>query len=81
MKATGNTIINNYLMLLKSLSPNEKLELIARLSQSLKSKQKAEVDNTSWKSLFGALQLDSSVDDFINNLKQERSFRDKSIEL
>ncbi len=68
-------------MLLKSLSPNEKLELIARLSQSLKSKQKADVDDTSWKSLFGALQLDSSVDDFINNLKQERSFRDKSIEL
>ena len=81
MKATGNTIINNYLMLLKSLSPNEKLELIARLSQSLKSKQKAEVDDTSWKSLFGAMQLESSVDDFINNLKQERSFRDKSIEL
>jgi len=81
MKATGNTIINNYLMLLKSLSPNEKLELIARLSQSLKSKQKAEVDDTSWKSLFGAMQLESSVDDFINSLKQERSFRDKSIEL
>lgn len=68
-------------MLLKSLSPNEKLELIARLSQSLKSKQKVEVDDMSWKSLFGALQLDSSVDDFINNLNQERSFRDKSIEL
>lgn len=68
-------------MLLKSLSPNEKLELIARLSQSLKSKQKVEVDDTSWKSLFGALQLESSVDDFINNLKQERNFRDKSIEL
>lgn len=81
MKATGNTIINNYLMLLKSLSPNEKLELIARLSQSLKSKQKVEVDDTAWKSLFGALQLETSVDDFINNLKQERSFRDKSIEL
>lgn len=80
MKATGNTIINNYLMLLKSLRPNEKLELIARLSQSLKSKQKAEVDDTSWKSLFGAMKLESSVDDFINNLKQERSFRDKSKE-
>ncbi len=68
-------------MLLKSLSPNEKLELIARLSQSLKSKQNVEFDDTAWKSLFGALQLETSVDDFINNLKQERSFRDKSIEL
>ena len=68
-------------MLLKSLSPNDKLELIAKLSQSIKSKLKEKNSDKSWKSLFGALELDIPVDDFITDLRKERNFRDKSIEL
>lgn len=81
MKATSNSLINNYFMLLKSLSPNDKLELIAKLSQSMKSKRKEKDSDKSWMSLFGALELEMSVEDFLTDLKNERNFRDKSIEL
>ena len=81
MKATSNTLINNYFMLLKSLSTNDKLELIAKLSQSMKSKGKVKDSDKSWMSLFGALELEMSVEDFLTDLKNERNFRDKSIEL
>ena len=68
-------------MLLKSLSPNDKLELITKLSQSIKSKLKEKNSDKSWMSLFGALELEMPVDDFLTDLKKERNFRDKSIEL
>ena len=35
----------------------------------------------SWKSLFGALALDQSADDFVDNLKKDRKFSRKSIDL
>lgn len=81
MKAASNSLINNYFMLLKSLSPDDKLELITKLSQSIKSKLKGKNSDKSWKSLFGALELEKPVEDFLNDLKKERYFRDKSIEL
>jgi len=66
-------------MLLKSLSPDNKLELIARLSKSMKTTKKAK-DN-SWKSLFGALVLDQSADEFVEELKKDRNFTRKREEL
>ena len=73
-----NTIlIDSYFTLLKSLSPNNKLELIAKLSKSMKTTKKTK--DISWKSLFGALELDQSADDFVAELKNDRKF--KSIEL
>jgi hypothetical protein len=36
--------------------------------------------DASWKSLFGGLKLDQSVDDFVEDLKNERKFSSKSIE-
>ncbi len=81
MNATDiNTyLIDSYFMLLKNLSPNNKLELIAKLSQSMKKTEK-EKDN-SWKSLFGAFELDQSVDDFVADLKNDRKFKRNSIDL
>lgn len=81
MKAAdiNTTLIDSYFTLLKSLSPNNKLELIAKLSKSLKTPKK-EKDN-SWKSLFGALELDQSADDFIADLKRDRKFSRKPIDL
>jgi hypothetical protein len=35
----------------------------------------------SWKSLFGAMELDQSVEDFVEDLKNERKFTRKSIDL
>ena len=81
MKTTNiNTnIIDSYFVLLKNLSPDNKLELIVRLSKSMKNIKKTK-DN-SWKSLFGALVLDQSVDEFVEELKKERKFIRKSIDL
>ena len=78
--ADRNTnLIDSYFTLLKSLSPNNKLELIAKLSQSMKTTR--ETKDTSWKSLFGALELDQSADEFVEDLKKDRKFSRKSIDL
>jgi hypothetical protein len=81
MKATSNSLINNYFLLLKSLSPNDKLELIAKLSQSLKSKRQEKDGDKSWMSLFGALELEMPIEEFLKDFKKERNFLDKSLEL
>ena len=75
----NTALIDSYFSLLKSLSPNSKLELIARLSKSMKTTKKT-TDN-SWKSLFGALVLDQSADEFVEELKKDRKFIRKSIDL
>jgi len=72
-------LVDSYYVLLRNLSPDNKLELIARLSKSMKTTKKAK-DN-SWKSLFGALILDQSADDFVAELKRDRKFSRKSIDL
>lgn len=81
MKAadTNINLVDSYYTLLKSLSPNNKLELIARLSKSMKTTKKTK-DN-SWKSLFGAWELNQSADDFVEELKKDRKFSRQSIDL
>jgi hypothetical protein len=74
----NTALIDSYFSLLKSLSPNSKLELISRLSKSMETTKKAK-DN-SWKSLFGALVLDQSADEFVEELKKDRKFIRKSID-
>lgn len=76
---TDTNLIDSYYMLLKNLSQDDKLELIARLSKSMTSTKKAK-DN-SWKSLFGALILDQSADEFVEGLKKDRNFIRKSVDL
>lgn len=75
----NTALVDSYFSLLKNLSPNSKLELIARLSKSMKTTKKTK-DN-SWKSLFGALALDQSADEFVEELKKDRKFIRKSIDL
>lgn len=75
----NTALIDSYFSLLKGLNPDSKLELIARLSKSMKTTKKTK-DN-SWKSLFGALALDHSADEFVEDLKKDRKFIRKSIDL
>ena len=75
----NTNLIDSYFTLLKSLSPNNKLELIAKLSTTMKITKKTK--DISWKSLFGALELDQSADDFAEDLKKDRKFRRKSVDL
>lgn len=81
MKTTDIDIhlVDSYYTLLKSLSPNNKLELIARLSKSMKT-TKVKKD-TSWEALFGSWELDQSADEFIDELKKDRNFSRKAIDL
>ena len=75
----NTSLVDNYYTILKGLSFDNKLELIARLSNSMKTAKK-EKDN-SWKSLFGALTIDQPVDDFVEDLKKDRRFNSKPIDL
>lgn len=75
---SNTTLINSYFTLLKSLSANNKLELISKLSKSLKTEHKEK--NNSWKLLFGALEIDQSSDEFVESLKKDRNFNRKTIE-
>lgn len=81
MKTTKINInlIDHYYSILKSLSPNNKLELIARLINSMESQKNPRDD--SWKSLFGSLKLDQTADQFIENLQQDRNFNREPIDL
>jgi len=79
MADMNSALVDSYYTLLKSLSPNNKLELIAKLSKSMKTTKK--VKDESWKSLFGALEIDQSADEFVEELKKDRKFNDKMIDL
>jgi hypothetical protein len=81
MKTTHTNInlVDSYYMLLKNLSPNNKLELISRLSKSMTTDKQTK--DKSWKSLFGALTLDQSADDFVDELKKDRKFIRKTVNL
>lgn len=74
-------LVERYFTLLKNLSPNNKLELIARLSKSLKTKTKKQDKDASWEALFGSWELDKPVGEFVEELKKDRNFSRKSIDL
>ncbi len=73
------SLIDSYFTLLKNLSADSKLELISRLSRSMKKHKKSKTD--SWKSLFGAFELEQSADEFVAELKNDRTFTRKTIDL
>ena len=77
MKATDLNInlIETYFGLLKNLSADSKLELIAKLSNSMKTTKRTK--NDSLKSLYGAFISKQSADEIINDIKQARTFNRK----
>lgn len=66
-----NIIADNYFGLIKNLSIDVKLELISRITDSLKnlSVQK----NDSWKNLYGAFDSEQSADEMIKDIKESRN--------
>ena len=80
MKATDLNInlIESYFGLLKNLSTDSKLELIAKLSNSMKTTKRTKDD--SLKSLYGAFISKQSADEIINDIKQARTFKRKRVE-
>ena len=72
-------LIDSYLGLLNNLSPESKLELISKLSDSLKGSKKP--TNKSLSDLYGAFISKKSADEIITELKSSRVFNRKMAEL
>ena len=77
MKSTDLNInlIETYFGLLKNLSADSKLELIAKLSNSMKTSKHTK--DASLKSLYGAFISKQSADEIINDIKQARTSNSK----
>ena len=69
-------LIESYLGLLKSLGPDSKLELISKLSDSLKGSGKP--TDKSLSDLYGAFISKKSADEIITELKNGRNFNRKT---
>jgi hypothetical protein len=75
MKATdiNTTLIDNYFSFLKDLSADAKLQLIVRLSKSMKTSTKAKKE-VLLNSLYGSWESEESADEIIAELKSSREF-------
>ncbi|MFF5381117.1 hypothetical protein [Pedobacter suwonensis] len=73
-------LIDSYFTLLKSLSPDNKLELIARLSKSMKTTERKEKE-ISLDVLYGSWESDQTADELVAELKAARNFTRKREEL
>ena len=71
-------LIDSYLGLLRSLSPENKLELISKLSDSLKGSKKP--TDKSISDLYGAFISKKSADEILSDLKASRNFNRKTEE-
>ena len=77
MTFTDKNIIENYFALFESLNSMSKLELIEKLTKSLKTENKSK-ENNFFKS-FGAFSTEKTSDEIISDLKSNRKFRKKEI--
>lgn len=77
MKSADSNInlLETYFGVLRNLSSDTKLELIAMLSKSMKSTKATKAK--SLKSLYGAFVSEQSADELINDLKKARTFNRK----
>lgn len=67
----NSILVNNYVALLQNMSQDHKLELIAKLAQSLKAEKE---EGMSLKELFGAFQSERTADQLIEEIRQSRVF-------
>jgi hypothetical protein len=68
----NTTIIEGYLGLLDNLSPSSKLDLISRLSASVKSDLTDK--HSTFQKAFGAFETDMSADEIIEEIRSSRTF-------
>jgi hypothetical protein len=74
MKAADKnmTLVEGYLQLLENLSPSNKLDLISRLTSSVKSDLKNR--KSSFQKAFGAFHSEKSADVIIEDIRNSRTF-------
>jgi hypothetical protein len=76
MTTTDKHIIDAYAGLFEGLSAINKIELIERLTKSLKSSAAKTAKNSFYKS-FGAFESDKTAEEIITEIKAARKFRNK----
>lgn len=69
---TNTTIIDGYLELLENLSPSNKLDLISKLTASVKSDLTSK--NFSLQKAFGAFESEKSAEEIIDEIRSSRIF-------
>lgn len=77
MTFTDKNIIENYFGLFESLNSMSKLELIEKLTQSIKAETKSK-ENNFFKS-FGAFSNEKTSDEINIEIKESRKFRNREI--
>ena len=65
-------IAENIFQMVKDFSADVKLELISKITDSLKGTKK-EVKDDSWKKLFGAWQSEESAEEIIEEIRASRN--------
>jgi hypothetical protein len=79
MLNTNTKIANNYYNYIKNLDPNTQLELVEKISKSLK--KRIFKSNESIKHLFGAWEGNETAEDLIFDIKKSRKFNRKTEKL
>ena len=77
MTITDKHIIDTYSKLFEGLNPLTKIELIEKLTKSLK-KEKTSKESEFLKS-FGAFDSEKTADELIKEIRESRKFRDKDL--
>jgi len=72
MDDANTTLIDGYLQMLDNLSPSNKLDLISKLTDSIKSDITDK--KSSFKEAFGAFESEKSADEIINEIRNSRTF-------
>ena len=70
----NSIIIDNYIGLIDSLEPKSKLEIIEKISKSLRSSRNRGFKN---KSTFGAFISDKTAEEIIEDIRSSRKFNRK----
>lgn len=72
----NTTLIDGYIQLLDNLSPNNKLDLISKLTLSVKTDIRAK--KNSFYKAFGAWESKQSADEIIKDIRSSRNFNRKT---
>jgi hypothetical protein len=72
MEANRIDIAENIFGMIKNLSSDVKLDLISKISISLKG-TRSEVKDDSWKELFGAWDSEKSAEEIIEDIRSSRN--------
>lgn len=71
METNKIDIAENIFQMVKNLSADVKLEIISKITDSLKGTKK-EVKDDSWKKLFGAWESEESAEEIIEEIRASR---------